>query len=188
MKTYTRDETIQEGKKRVIAIKVFAFSIAAFLLGGGICCYVGYFLSGQVEVGQLAGGIVFSLFAAIVLLVSLLHKSDHLMEGVRHYYNQIFDEVSKRNRKYGVSHQPKFKVEELYSLLKENESVSYYDSNEVIVVSKKTRSSIRYRGSGSSTEQDPFDEVEEFYSGKKEFDELSEDAKNIYYDDEFYDD
>ena len=199
MRTYTREETISIGKQRYKIAKITAFVICGitFAIGGAVLYY---WIMNQPNDSVLAIWISFIAGAIIATIFTILYKPDYLQIGVNYYHNIINREVIRKSAKNNIDekYRPKFKPESLYSRLTQEESTTYYDAEDCINVDLRKEYPLFYKSyqpkrnitvsrSSSTTEQDPFDELEEFYSGKKEFDELSEDAKNIYYDDEFYD-
>ncbi len=181
MTTYRKREVINVGKKRIRKIRSILIPFSCLLAPASIVLLVLYFVEYPTNQSLVSAGVVL-LCLAVGFIIGAIFTNDPLKEGtihIRNLINQYFrDENSKVKDKIMT---PKFRAEELYTLLIKNVEVEYYDIREYDVTPLgMTATNKNYESTSSEEDRDIYDEIDDYLSGKIEYDDMSEDAKIVY--------
>ena len=170
MKTYKRSEVIERGKKAArTTITVFFVLGLLFLVGAIILVTQAHITDFYLLLGIF-------LVPTLIALLPFIVKLDPLRLGCNHLQAEINNKVKH----------PKFKSEELYNLLKESEEVDYYYKEAECIIRYSNNNkvfNISKRQLENKHPQEPFEEIEEYLNGKKEFHEMSDEAQDEFLED-----
>ena len=133
MKNYYKHEVIEEGKECAESNKRVCLLAAAIAFAIGIALSIYFYFQAYTFDAYQALAAVGIAIGIVLTLYALTRKNiDFLKEGTNSIGESIKKEVNKRNNsKQGFKYVPQYRSNVLYQLLSDNDSVVYYDENDV---------------------------------------------------------